>query len=55
VDEIGERARVIQSADIRWRGFMKVMSIFLGRRIKKEIMAQSQSELEMLKSLCETK
>jgi carbon monoxide dehydrogenase subunit G len=55
VKKIGARTRVTQSADIRWRGFMKVMSIFLGRRIKKEIMAQSQSEFETLKTLCETK
>lgn len=55
VDKIGEQTRVIQTADIRWRGFMKVMSLFLGERIKKEIMAQSKSEFEKLKTLCETK
>ena len=55
VKKVGNRTRVTQNADIRWRGFMKVMSIFLGGRIKKEIMAQSQSEFEKLKTLCETK
>ena len=55
VKKVNERTRVTQNADIRWRGFMKVMSIFLGGRIKKEIMAQSQSEFEKLKTLCETK
>ena len=55
VKKIGERTRVTQNADIRWRGFMNVMSLFLGGRIKKEIMAQSQSEFEKLKTLCETK
>ena len=55
VEEIGERTRVTQTADILWRGSMKVVSIFLGRRIKKKIMSQSQSEFEKLKSLCEAK
>ena len=55
VKKVNERTRVTQNADIRWRGFMKGMSIFLGGRIKKEIMAQSQSEFEKLKTLCETK
>jgi hypothetical protein len=55
VEKIGEQTRVTQYADIRWRGLMKVISLFLGGRIKKEIMAQSQSEFETLKTLCETK
>jgi len=55
LEKVGERTRVTQSADIRWRSFMKVMSIFLGQRIKKEITAQSQREFAKLKSLCETK
>ena len=55
VERIDERTRATQTADIRWRGFMKVVSIFLGGRIRKEIMAQSQSEFEKLKTLCETK
>jgi len=55
VEKIGEQTRLIQTADIRWRSFMKVMSIFLGQRIKKEITAQSQREFAKLKTLCETK
>jgi len=53
VEKIDERTHVTQTADIRWRGFMKVVSIFLGGRIRKEIMAQSQSEFKKLKALCE--
>jgi len=53
VEKVGKRTRVTQNANIRWRGLMKVMSVFLGRRIKKEIMEQSQSEFEKLKTLCE--
>jgi hypothetical protein len=34
---------------------MKVMSIFLGQRIKKEITAQSKREFAKLKELCEKK
>ena len=55
VEKVSERTRVIQNADISWRSFMKIMSIFIGKRIKKEITAQSQREFEKLKSLCETK
>ena len=55
LEKIGERTRVIQNADIRWRSFMKVMSILLGQRIRKEITAQSQKEFAKLKDLCETK
>jgi len=55
VEKIGERTRLIQTADIRWRGLMKVMVIFLGKRIEKEITAQSQREFAALKALCETK
>ena len=55
LEKIDERTRLTQTADIRWRSFMKVMSIFLGGRIKKEITAQSQKEFAKLKALCETK
>lgn len=55
VENIGKRTRVTQTADIRWRGFMKIMSIFLGGRIKREITAQSQREFISLKALCESK
>ena len=55
VERIGERTRLTHTADIRLRSFMKIMSIFLGGRIRKEITAQSQAELARLKSLCETK
>ena len=55
VEKIGEQTRLTQTADIRWRGFMKVVSLFLGQRIRKEITAQSQKEFETLKALCETK
>jgi carbon monoxide dehydrogenase subunit G len=55
LEKIGEQTRVTQTADIRWRSFMKVMVIFLGGRIKKEITAQSQREFAALKTLCETK
>jgi len=53
VEKIGDKTRVVQSADVQFRSFMKVMSIFFGRKFKKEIMAQSQKEFANLKSLCE--
>ena len=55
VERIGGLTRLTQTADIRWRSFMKIMSIFLGQQIKKEITAQSQAEFATLKSLCEKK
>ena len=55
VEKIGEQTRATQTADIRWRSFMKIMSVFLGSKIKKGITAQSQEEFAKLKKLCETK
>lgn len=54
VEKIGDKTRVAQSADVQFRSFMKIMSIFFGRRFKKEIASQSQREFAKLKSLCET-
>ena len=55
LEKVGQRTRVTQTADIHWRAIMKVMSIFLGQRIKKEITAQSEREFAKLKELCEKK
>ena len=55
VERIGERTRLTQTADVRFRSFMKIMSIFFGRKFKKEISAQSQAEFAKLKALCERK
>jgi uncharacterized protein YndB with AHSA1/START domain len=55
LEEIGERTRVIQNAEVRFRSFMKILSIFLGSAIKKEISVQSQREFAKLKLICETK
>lgn len=55
VERIRGQTRLTQTANIRWLGLMKVMSIFLGQRISKEITAQSNAELARLKSLCEKK
>jgi len=55
LEKVGQRTRVTQTADIHWRAIMKVMSIFLGQRIKKEITAQSKREFAKLKELCEKK
>jgi uncharacterized protein YndB with AHSA1/START domain len=53
LEKIGERTRVIQNAEVRFRSFMKILSIFLGSAFKKEITAQSQAEFARLKALCE--
>ena len=53
LERIGERTRVIQNAQVRFRSFMKILSIFLGPAFKKEITAQSRKEFARLKALCE--
>lgn len=55
LEKIGELTRVTQNAEIHFRSFMKILSIFLGSAFKKEITTQSQKEFTQLKSLCETK
>jgi uncharacterized protein YndB with AHSA1/START domain len=55
LEKIGERTRVVQTADVRFRSFMKILSFFLGPALKREITAQSQKEFAQLKLLCETK
>jgi uncharacterized protein YndB with AHSA1/START domain len=53
LEQIGERTRVIQNAEVRFRSFMKILSVLLGPAFKKGITAQSQEEFARLKELCE--
>ncbi|MBN1453587.1 MAG: SRPBCC family protein [Anaerolineales bacterium] len=53
LEMIGERTHVIQNADVRFRSFMKLISILFGSKFRKEITAQSQQEFARLKALCE--
>jgi len=45
--------RVTQTADIRFKGLLKVSSLLFGRAIKRNILRQSNEELAALKRLCE--
>lgn len=53
LEKIGERTRVTQNAEVRFRSFMKILSVFLGPAFKKGITAQSQEDFARLKELCE--
>jgi carbon monoxide dehydrogenase subunit G len=55
LEKIGERTRVTQNAEVRFRSFMRILSIFLGPAFKRDITTQSQKEFAQLKLLCETK
>lgn len=55
LEEIENGTRLTQNADVRFRSFMKVLSILMGRTIKKQVIEQSQQEFARLKKLCEEK
>ena len=43
-----------QTANIRWKFPVNVISLFMGTKMKQGISAQSQKEFEKLKELCES-
>lgn len=53
LENIGDRTRLTQSAEVRFRGFVGVISFFLRPMFKGKIMAQSRQELARLKEICE--
>jgi len=53
LEEIETRTRLTQTAHIRFRSFMRILSILVGPMFKKKIRAQSQEEFARLKELCE--
>lgn len=53
LEEIENRTRLTQNANIRFKSFMKVLSILIGPMFKKKIMDQLQKEFAKLKELCE--
>jgi uncharacterized protein YndB with AHSA1/START domain len=48
-----EITRVTQTAEVRFKGLLKVTSLVFGRTIKRNIVHQSTQELATLKRLCE--
>lgn len=55
LEEIENGTRLTQNANVRFRSFMKVLSIVMGRAIKRQAMEQSQQEFARLKEFCEEK
>jgi len=45
--------RLTQTANVRWKFPVNVISLFMGAKIKQGISEQSQKEFEKLKGLCE--
>lgn len=53
LEEIKKHTRLDMSADIRFKSFLKLLSLLLWPAFKKNALAQSRKELERLKELCE--
>lgn len=53
LEGIANGTRLTQRADIRFKAFLKLLSILIGPILKKNLMAQSQKEFARLKELCE--
>ena len=53
IEEIEGHSRVTLNANIRFRSFVKVLSILMRPVFKKRITEQLQGEFEKLKALCE--
>ena len=54
VEAIQNGTRLTQSANVRWKYPVNVISIFMGAKIKQNISTQAQKEFEKLKELCES-
>jgi hypothetical protein len=53
LDEMGERTRLTLNSNIRFKSFIRVLSILMRPVFKKKILGQLQGELARLKELCE--
>ena len=54
VEAIPDGTRLTQTANVRWKFPVNVISLFMGTKMKQNISAQSQKEFEKLKELCES-
>lgn len=54
LEEVDGATRLTQTADMRFKGLLRLTSLPFGRAIKNNIGRQSASELTALKALCET-
>jgi len=46
-------SRVTQQADLRFKGLLRLMSLFFGRTFRRKLAVQAQQEFARLKALCE--
>jgi hypothetical protein len=46
--------RLTQTADVRFKGITRLLSLLFGRTFRKNITQQAQSEFATLKTLCES-
>lgn len=53
LEEIESGTRLTQNANVRFKSFMKLVTVFMGRAFKKQVMEQSRKEFVKLKALCE--
>lgn len=51
--EKGSLTQLSQDVDLRFKGIMKILSIFIKRSLRAKIHRQSYAEFEKLKELCE--
>jgi hypothetical protein len=54
VEAIPNGTRLTQTGNVRWKFPVNVISIFMGGKIKQNIIVQAQKEFEKLKELCES-
>jgi uncharacterized protein YndB with AHSA1/START domain len=53
VDAIPSGTRLTQSADIRWKFPVNIISLFAGERFRQGLLTQAQYEFGRVKTLCE--
>ena len=53
LEEKGDGTELTQNADIKFKGIMRVLILFLQGSIRKKINSQTQREFARLKELCE--
>ena len=54
IEEMGEHTRLTVDSDIRFKSFIKVLSVLIGPVFKKNAIKQLHLELVKLKELCES-
>ena len=53
LEEVDGITRVTQTADMRFKGLLRLTSLIFGRAIKRNIIRQSSGEFQTLKALCQ--